>query len=257
MAHCWSLYTFPVTDAPPAVLLVVSDPAGDVRGDGSYTLPSALLSGIERGVDLRELRAENVGGKLRLVIGMGGADNPWQAPRGFSAVMLDVFVKSGLGGARELGDTGFSTAPGSGWQHHYQVTGFSTRAWTASGEGEVRKADEVPKVRLEGSSIVLDTNLAAGRYSYWVTSRVYSPLSQQGFLSPRVSADETNLGAVRAGMPSAVDVLLAQDQTRAYAERVLPASGELHDRRPLTLLALAGAGLLVALASTVRAWRKE
>ncbi|AFZ65968.1 glucodextranase DOMON-like domain-containing protein [Deinococcus peraridilitoris] len=246
-----------MTDAPPAVLLVVPDPAGDVRGDGSYVLPSALLSGMERSVDLRELRAENEGGKLRLVIGLGGADNPWKAPSGFSAPLLDVFIKTDFGGTRELADTGFTTPPGSGWHLRYQISGFGTRAWKASREGSVAPTDDRPVVQLEGSSIIVNTNLPAGRYGYWVTSRVYSPLTPDGYLPPRVGGDSASLSVVRSGMPSAVDVLFGDDQIRTFHDRVLPISGELHDRRPLALLVLAGLALLLAVIATVRAWRKQ
>lgn len=241
----------------PAALLIVADPAGDVRGDGSYRLPSALLSGIERSVDLRELRAENVGGKLRLSVGLGGMDNPWNAPRGFSAVLLDVFVKTDLGGHTELGDSGFRTPAGVGWQRHYQVSGFDTHAWAAGKNGGVQAVTEVPRVSVEGSTVVLDTDLAAGHYSYWVLSRIYSPLTPSGFLAPRVGGDDASLGVERAGLPSPVDVLSPGDQARAYAAQLLPPVGELRDRRPLALLFLAGAGLLTAVFATFRVWRKQ
>ena len=240
-----------------AVLLLVADPAGDVRGNGAYRLPSALLSGAERSIDIREFRAENVSGKLRLTVGLGGTDNPWNAPSGFSAVMLDVFVKTDFGGQKELADTGFNVPPGSGWQYHFQVTGFGARAWQAGKDGQVQASSAVPGVRLDGTAVVMDTNLPAGRYSYWVTSRVYSPLTQGGFLPAKVGGDEASLGVDQGGMPSAVDVLYAGEQSRTYTDRVLPASGELRDRRPLMLLLFAGVGLLVAIFSTFRAWRKQ
>ncbi len=241
-------------DAPP--LLTLSDPVGDVRGDGSYTLPSALVGGIERSLDVRELRADNVGGKLVLTVGLGGTDNPWNAPRGFSAILLDVFVKTDYGGQLALGDTGFSAPPGSGWQRHYQVSGFATRAWAADKDGTVRPLGKVPDVRLEGSALILATDLAAGSDSYWVTSRIYSPLTPKGFLEPQVDAGEAGLGAPRPGMPSPVDVLASGDQARLYAERVVPPSGQRRDRRPLILLGVAVGALLLTLVATVRAWRR-
>lgn len=241
-----------------AVLLTVADPQGDTRGDGSYVLPVALSGPLARSLDLRDFRAEGVGGKLRLTVGMGGLDNPWNAPLGFSAAMVDVFVKTDYGGARALGDSAndLQTPPGEGWQHRYTVTGFGTRAYLADKDGKVRADAGVPRVRTEGSSIVLDTDLPTGRYSYWVTSRVYSPLTQGGALSPREGGGGEALSAPRAGMPQAVDVLYGGDQARAYASRVLYATGELRDRRPLALLALAGAGLLLAAFATLRAWRR-
>jgi len=256
-------YTAAVISAaalPPAqsVLLSVADPAGDVRGDGSYALPVTMRGLMERSLDLREFRVENHAGRLRLVVGMGGLDNPWESPRGFSAVMLDVYVKTDYGGKREIGEKeqDFVTPPGSGWQRHYRVTGFGTRAWTADRDGNAREDARLPTVTAAGSAVVLDTNLPAGKYSYWVTARVYSPLTPEGFVPPEVGADEAGLGVARADAPSAVDVLYAGDQARAYQSHVLPATGELHDRRPLALLFLAAAGLVTAILATFRAWRR-
>ena len=240
-------------DAAP--LLTLSDPAGDVHGDGSYVLPS-FLAGAERSLDVRELRVNNLNGQLVLTVGLGGSDNPWHAPRGFSALLLDVFVNTGAGGQRALGDTGFQAPANGGWQRHYQVSGFATRAWAADKNGAVRPLKSVPGVRIEGSSLILTTDLPAAD-GYWVTSRVYSPLTPGGFLEPQVGAADTDLGAPRPNMPSPVDVLLSGDQARAYAERVLPPSGQRRDRRPLILLALALGALLLTLLATVRTWRRS
>lgn len=239
-----------------AVLLSVPDPAGDTRGDGSYVLPSALVGGVERALDLRELRAERAANRLRVVVGLGGQGNPWNAPGGLSAAVVDVFVKTGLGGARELGETGFSAPAGTGWQRHYQLGGFGVRAWSADASGNVTALPEPGTLTVRGSELVLDTNLAAGRYSYWVTSSVYSPLTASGVLSPRVSGGPETLVSGRAGQPAPVDVLTSGDQARAYVSRVLPENGELRDRRPLLLLVLAAVGLLIAVIATFRAWRR-
>lgn len=244
---------------PPAAaapLLTVPDPQGDARGDGSYVLPGALVKGMERSLDLREFRAEDRGGRLRLVLAFGGVDNPWSAPRGFSVPLIDVFVKTDLGGAQTLGDTRLNAPPGDGWQRHYQVSGFRTLAWVADKDGQVRESPARPDVGVSGSEVVLDTDLPAKRYGYWVTVRLYSPLSGTGFLSPVVGGGDAALVAGRPGLPSPVDVLLAGPQERVYLDRVLPPSGELRDRRPAILLALGGAALLVALLATFRAWRR-
>lgn len=239
-----------------AALLSVPDPAGDVNGDGSYVLPRALVGGAERALDLRELRAENVNGRLRVTVGMGGAGNPWNAPNGLSAALVDVFVKTGLGGSRELGATGFSTAGGTGWQRHYQISGFGVRAWSAAPDGTVTPGPEDARLTVQGTDLVLDTDVPAGRYSYWVTSSVYSPLTPDGALAPDVTGGPESLVVARAGLPAPVDVLMSGDQARAYVSSVLPENGELRDRRPLVLLGLAALGLVLAVLGTFRAWRR-
>ncbi|PYE54476.1 glucodextranase-like protein [Deinococcus yavapaiensis KR-236] len=238
-----------------AALLTITDPAGDTRGDGSYTSPPALVGGSENSLDIRELRAENVAGRVRIVVGLGGVANPWNAPSGWSSTLIDVFVKTSVGGEQGLADTGFVTPPGDGWQRHYQVSGFRTRAWHVV-NGETQEVSlATPAVR-RGTEVSIDTDLPARSYSYWVTSRIYSPLTSSGFLTPRVAGGSSDLLVPRAGMPSPVDVLLVGDQARAYITRILPPGGQLRDRRSTLLLILAVLGVLAAVIATFRAWRR-
>ena len=108
-----------------AALLTIPDPAGDTRGDGSYTLPTRPPLSASA-LDLRELKVESKNGKLRLTVGLGAIQNPWNAPLGYSAGVLDIFVKSRLGGASVLPGLGFVTPAQQGWQYHIRVTGFGS-----------------------------------------------------------------------------------------------------------------------------------
>ncbi|ULH15681.1 hypothetical protein MF271_03300 [Deinococcus sp. KNUC1210] len=42
-------------------------------------------------------------------------------------------------------------------------------------------------IRLTGSTLVIDTPIPAGQYSYWVTLSAYSPFTSDGLLRPSVS----------------------------------------------------------------------
>lgn len=238
-----------------STLLTITDPTGDTRGDGSYTLPPALVGGSDNSLDIRELRAENVNGRVRIVVGLGGVANPWNAPSGWSSTLIDVFVKTSVGGDQTLADTGFVTPPGDGWQRHYQVSGFRTRAWRFV-NGQAQEVSLATQAVRSGTEVVIDTDLPARPYSYWVTSRVYSPLTPSGFVAPRVAGGASDLLVPRAGLPSPVDVLLVGDQARAYVTRILSPSGELRDRRSMLLLLLAALGVLLAVIATFRAWRR-
>ena len=240
-----------------ALLLAQPDASGDARGDGRYQLPSGLKS-TPATYDLRELRADNVNGKLRLTVTLGALENPWGAPLGFSGPILDLFVKTQIGGRQTLDGTGFSTPAGDGWQYHIRLDGLTLRWWeVADGQKTARPRREPLGLRLSGTSLVLDTPLTAGRYSYWVTSGVFSPFTKDGLLRPGAQGGPAALGSPLPEAPPVVDLIGGGEQARAYATRVLPPVGEVRDRRSLTLLAAAGAGLFVALIASFFTWRKR
>ena len=240
-----------------AALLTIPDAAGDTRGDGSYTLPTRppLSAGA---VDLRELKVESEGGKLRLTIGLGAIQNPWNAPLGYSAGVLDIFVKSRVGGASTLDTLGFVTPAQQGWQYHIHLNGFgSSLEFVPDGKTTPQPRNVKLNARLSGSAIVLDTPIPAGQYSYWVTSSIYSPFSRDGLMHPGIGGGRSSLISPRNDSPLPVDVISGGEQAQAYALGVLRPVGETRDRRALLLLGLAAAGLLVGLIATVRVWRKS
>ncbi len=240
-----------------AALLTIPDAAGDTRGDGSYVLPTRPPLSASA-LDLRELKVESgTGGKLRLTVGLGALQNPWNAPLGYSAGVLDLFVKSRVGGDTSLTGLGFVTPPQQGWQYHIRVTGFgSSLDFVPDGKTSPQPRPNVLQVRLNGSALQIDTPIPAGQYSYWVTSSVYSPFTQDGMLRPGTGGGNANLVAAHAASPVPVDVISGGEQVREYALGVLQPVGQTRDRRALLLLGLAAAGLLLALVATVRVWRK-
>jgi C-terminal binding-module, SLH-like, of glucodextranase len=239
-----------------AALLTLPDAAGDTRGDGSYVLPTRPTLSASA-LDLRELTVEAVDGKLRLTIGLGAVQNPWNAPLGYSAGILDIFVKSRIGGNTTLSKLGFVTPPQQGWQYHIRVSGFaSSLEFVPDGQSKPQPRAVNLNVRLSGSTVVLDTPIPAGQYSYWVTSSVYSPFTSDGLLHPGTGGGNASLLAARNNSPIPVDVISGGDQTKAYATGVLQPVGTTRDRRAVLLLALAAAGLLLGLIASVRVWRK-
>ena len=239
-----------------AALLTIPDAAGDTRGDGSYTLPTRPPLSASA-LDLRELKVESEGGKLRLTVGLGAIQNPWNAPLGYSAGVLDIFVKSRLGGASVLPGLGFVTPAQQGWQYHIRVTGFgSSLEFVPDGQTSAQPRPVQLNVRLSGSAVVFDTPIPAGQYSYWVTSSVYSPFTPDGYLRPGSGGGSASLISPRNNGPVPVDVISGGDQGRAYAQGVLQPVGRTRDRRALLLLGLAAAGLLLGIVASVRVWRK-
>jgi C-terminal binding-module, SLH-like, of glucodextranase len=241
-----------------AALLTLPDAAGDTRGDGSYTLPTRPALSASA-LDLRELKVEAVGGKLRLTIGLGAIQNTWNAPLGYSAGVLDIFVKSRLGGATMLSNLGFETPPQQGWQYHLRVNGFgNSLEFVPDGKTvpQPRPSAQL-KVTLSGSAVVISTPIPAGQYSYWVTSSLYSPFTKDGMLHPGIGGGAANLVAVKNNAPIPVDVISLGNQAQAYASGVLQPVGQTRDRRAVLLLGLAAAGLLIGLIATVRVWRKS
>ena len=239
---------------PGTLLLSVPDPAGDATGDGSYLLATRPALSAST-LDLRLLRAEDLGGKLGLSISLGAVGNPWNSPAGFSGVVLDVFVKTQVGGVRELSGLGLRTPSNDGWQEHYRIDGFSVQHFSVGGDGKVSRA-AAPTVRLEGTDVVIGTNLRAGQYSYWVTASAYTPLSPDGYLRP--SGDTTvGLRSAREGTPVPLDVLLSGDQKGVYASAELPSVGVVRDERALHLLWAALGALVVAGIAGIVAWRRQ
>ena len=243
-----------------AALLTVPDAAGDANGDGSYVLPTQPPV-MAAALDLRELRAEDIGGKLRLTVGLGAIQNPWNAPLGYSAGVLDLFVKSRLGGDTDLGSLGFVTPPNDGWQYHLRVTGFgSTLDFVPDGRSRPERRNVPLDIVLAGSALQIQTPIPAGQYSYWATLSVYSPFTPDGLLRPGVSGGPASLvtprsGSGRGAAPIPVDVISGDDQARAYAQGVLSPVGQTRDRRTVVLLGLGLLGLLLTSLATAVIWR--
>ncbi len=237
------------------LLLSISDPVGDATGDGSYQVPlQPVISAAQP--DVRSFEAENVGGKLRLTVAFGAVGNPWNAPSPFSGVVLDVFIKTAVGGAKELSGLGFKVPGASGWQEHYRVNGFTIQHFSADAAGQPQPNPDLPRLSWQGTDLTLDTGLRAGKYSYWVTSSLYTPLSPDGLLRP--GGDTTaGLKSAREGTPTPLDVLLSGDQKAVYASGVLPAVGQTRDVRALILLGLAATGLIIAVLAGVLTWRRS
>lgn len=237
-----------------AAQITVTDPAGDARGDGGYVLPTRPAITAEM-LDLRAFTADSTGETMRFTVSFGQMGNPWNAPGGFSAGVTDIFVKGALGGQQVLADTGLRVRGQGGWQYHLRVTGVGATLTEANTLGRltVRPA---PTVRVQGTSLVIDTDLPAGKYGYWVTSSVYTPLSTSGLLRPDPDVRPDALQAGRADAPTPVDVLAPAGDTQAFTNDTLAAVGETRDWVSIALIVLGGVGLLVTVVATVFVWRR-
>ncbi|WP_231557259.1 glucodextranase DOMON-like domain-containing protein [Deinococcus sp. YIM 77859] len=237
-----------------AAVLSLADPAGDARGDGGYVLPSRPAVSAQA-LDLRGLRAEPRGAGMRLTVTLGRIENPWNAPAGFSAGVLDLFAGSALGGRRTLDELRLDTR-GGGWTYHLRVTGFGSTLERAAEEGGGVVRLPTPAVRVVGNSVVIDAAIPPAQYAYWVTSSVYSPFTADGVLRPVTTPGPTHLQAGRADAPVPVDVLLPSGDQTPFTQGTLPPVGQTRDTRTLLLVALGGLGLLLVVVATVILWRR-
>ncbi|MFC6617084.1 glucodextranase DOMON-like domain-containing protein [Deinococcus radiophilus] len=252
-------------------LLTVTDPAGDAQGDGNLQLPTQPAIPAEA-LDLRSFEVwPREGGGLTFRVGFGTLENPWNAPGGFSAQTLDIFVKTQSGGQTGLADLNMRTA-GGGWQYHLRVTGFGSH-WTHASEepltgldtaeetsGEAERPANLPaapRVRTEGgNTLVIETDLGAGQYAYWVTSSVYSPFSRGGVLVPGGSGTFALTSPSGDGSgPVPVDLLMEEASPQPFNLGVADPVGELRDFRPGLLWGLGLLGLATGVGAGAALWR--
>lgn len=229
--------------------LILSDPAGDAHGNGSYQLPSQPQPLSPDALDLRQVSID--GDPLVFRVSFGAVQNPWDLPSGYSAGVTDIFVKTNQEGLKTLPDLGLQVA--GGWRYHIRVNGAEASLEALEGnlvEGTPTKLIALarPTVHLEGTTLVIQTQIPAGNYGYWVTSSVYSPLSPRGLLMPSDSISPTQLRTSTLHDPTPVDVL-ATDNT-AYITRVLEPMG---NSAWITMAPAWGAGMFGLVISLI-AW---
>jgi C-terminal binding-module, SLH-like, of glucodextranase len=238
--------------AAATILFSLADPRGDALGDGAYTLPSRVEASA---LDLRIFTALDLDGKLEIRLTMDRVTNTENAPNGFSGPIFEVFLAESRGGDEMLGPTGFLTPPSHGWQYRLSVNGFTSRLIPSPRRAPVSDGKRVApstslKVRVEGSDVVIDTDLPAQQYAYWAFVGVYDPLTPTGFKIPTDRWTPTQLASAIPDAPAAVDVLSKGLQLGLYASRVVPAVNEPVTRTsPLLLTGLAG--LCIALGTTL------
>ncbi|GGJ50863.1 hypothetical protein GCM10008938_41080 [Deinococcus roseus] len=232
-------------------MLNYPDPSGDHRGDGTYHLPENLTSTEQSSLDLRNFTASDDNGKLSLEVGLGALANPLKAPLGFSTAILDIFIKTRVGGSTTLGETGFETPPGQGWQYHLHLSGFNKDFYRVPKlTPEKLKSDDI-KVTPSGTTLQIQTPIPAGQYEYWVTVSLFDPLTPAGLVSPGNDNNPFHLTSALNNPPAPVDVLAQGDQGRAYIQRTLPPVGNLQDFRPWILLGMGILGVIGVVVATI------
>jgi C-terminal binding-module, SLH-like, of glucodextranase len=238
--------------AAATILFSLADPRGDALGDGAYTLPSRIEAST---LDLRIFSVLSLNDKLEVRLTMDRVTNPENAPNGFSGPDFEIFLAEARGGDETLGPTGFLTQPSHGWQYRLSVNGFTARLIPSPtrtpviGDPQAKPSTKL-KVRVEGSDVVIATDLPAKQYAYWAFVGVYDPLTKTGFKVPVTRWTPTQLASAIPDAPAAVDVLSKDSQVGLYASRVVLAVNEPVTRTsPLLLTGLAG--LCIALGTTL------
>lgn len=222
--------------------LSIADPVDDAQGNGSYQLPTLPAINADA-LDLRQFSVD--GSPLQFVVTYGALQNPWNLKSGFSAGVTDIFVGTSETGVTSLPDLGLNV-PG-GWTYHVRVTGANaTLTHAVLQDDQVQMlALPAPLVSLEGTSLRIQTQIPAGKYAYWVTSSVYSPLTPHGIVQPSKSLSAIALRTSSLQDPAPVD-MLAENNT-AYVTRVLEPVGFSTDSKPMILSGVGIAALLLSL----------
>lgn len=251
----------------PWVFLAVAsltflDPAGDAHGDGNYILPTQPAYNADA-LDLRSVSVQKTVRGTLFTVSLSALQNPWELPSGYSAGVTDIFIKTNLGGMRDLADLGLRTSGTGGWQYHLRVTGAGATLKRAlpgsiSTENNEVQLEELPTpfMTIKGTNLIIDTAIPYGKHAYWVTQSVYSPLSPDGVMHPSTSKLPTILNASRKQAPTPVDVLAPVNDYSAFTQGTLKPMGQTVDNRPLFLVCLGAIGLLFMFIATWRVWTR-
>jgi hypothetical protein len=231
--------------AAGAILFSVSDPALDALGDGAYALPVAKNDVSQ--LDIRTLTALDVGGRLELRLQMGRIQNPDAAPNGFSRPVIDVFIGTGRGGNSSLGSSGFSTRPNSGWYYWIRATPYAvTLRRDPSSDFVQLPKNRTAQAKVEGSSIVIQTDIPATDYTYYALSSLYDSLTTSGIAQPQPEASPLKLISPLENAPSALDIVYENRQIILWSSREVPPLNEPKlGTNPLIYTGLAGFVILL------------
>lgn len=240
--------------------LTFLDPAGDAHGDGSYILPAQPAYNANA-LDLRSVSVQKTVRGTLFTISLSALQNPWELSSGYSAGVTDIFVKTGLGGIRDLADLGLRTSGAGGWQYHVRVTGARATLKRAMMGSLSEESNEVPLEELsepfmtiKGTNLIIDTAIPYGKHAYWVTQSVYSPLSKDGVVHPSTSKSPTALRVTRTQAPTPVDILAPVNDYTAFKNGEVAPMGQTVDNRPLFLVGLGALGILLMFVATWRVW---
>ncbi len=236
--------------AASTTLFSVTDLPGDAYGDGTYRLPTGINPA---NLDLRTFTAENNNGALELRLTMARLENPRGAPLGFSIPVFDLFIgptrSSSIRTQTQALKTsfdglGFQTSPGTGWQYHIRVTGWSAQGSDSSGKSFASNA------HVEGTEVVILTALPTDEYAYWGFVSLYDPLTADGLAHPETAPSEKLTAAVR-GSPPPLDLLSDASQKVLYQTREVKALANSSEDRSVSLLYIGILGLSLALVATI------
>jgi hypothetical protein len=231
--------------AAGAILFSVSDPSNDALGDGAYTLPAAKTDVSQ--LDIRTFSALDVAGKLELRLQMGRIQNPDKAPNGFSRPVLDVFVGTGRGGNTNLGGSGFATRANSGWYYWIRATPYSvTLRRDPSADFVQLPKNRTAQAKVEGSSVVIQTDIPAAEYTYYAISSVYDSLTPTGIALPQSEPSPLKLISPLENAPSGLDIVFENRQILLWSSREVPPLNEPKlETNPLIYTGLVGFVILL------------
>jgi hypothetical protein len=232
--------------AAGTILFSVSDPAGDALGDGDYVLP--VLRRDVAQLDIRTFTALDVNGRLELRVDMGRVQNADSAPNGFSRPVLDVFIGTGRGGNSDLAGSGLTTRANSGWYYWLRASPWAVTVKRDRSADLVQLPDSrTAKVKVEGSSIVLTTDIPVRDFTYYAITSLYDSLTTDGVARPQSEASPLKLFSLLENAPSALDVLFENRQLVLWSTKEVPPLNEPKlGVNPLLFTGLVGFALVLA-----------
>ncbi|UCH27526.1 MAG: hypothetical protein JSV66_07790 [Trueperaceae bacterium] len=140
------------------VLITLSDPSGDARGDGTLLPPTAPVYRSLSAVDLLEvslLQDDTLG----LSITMGSLANPLNLPNGFSIPIIEVYLDTVEGGSEELlAGSGLKMPPGTGWEYALRLTGEGRHLFSSGLTGDItdHKTTQIELIA-DGQTLIVKT----------------------------------------------------------------------------------------------------
>ncbi|HVP58611.1 MAG TPA: glucodextranase DOMON-like domain-containing protein [bacterium] len=179
---------------PPACgyNLVLTDPAGDDHGPGTYVYP---LDGVftAGSFDITRFTASEVGSKVRFEVKIAGTiTDPWGSGAGFSLQSMDIYIDKdgiyGSGSTAALDSRNVEFSPGSAWEYCLWCAppfdDFHTHVVSAAGtsyySGVVTSVDQANSlITVDVPKSIIGTPTSSWRY-------IVLMLSQSGYDSGRV-----------------------------------------------------------------------
>jgi hypothetical protein len=229
-----------------AAMMSVTDPAGDVAGDGSLRAPTAAVYRNLTTLDLHNVSVTD-DRRLTLTIELGSLANPFELPLGFSMPVIEVYLGNDEPGRRELlAGSGMRLPGGHTWRVALRLTGEEATVYRAT-DGDVEEA--TADVVVDGNTLIVQTPFERPtRPRIYAMTGLYDLFGSSPW-RPLESSESPWAFSSEAQRFPVVDVLARDEaaQRQALQTGVLVARGSRNEVPGAFWLVLMALGLLLSL----------